>query len=131
MKHIGTIILFGALLQACGEHRKTEVTNKTIHKVHTETRTSAPVASAQNHVAVVPAKAPVRHQVLRHSQTKAHNHSAMKSDEVNTGRAAPLIQTKKKPLRAMTFNEAQFSDNSKTFPRSAEALKLEEAKYND
>ncbi len=112
MRHIAIIIFFGALLQGCGENRNKEVSTKSSHKVQTKTLSSAPMATPQ--------KAPVRKQAQ----------SGMINDKVTTGRAAPSIPAQKKALRAMTFNESQFSDDANDYPSTLEAKKLEKEKYN-
>ncbi len=120
MKHIVIIIFFGALIQGCGEHRSKVISHKTNHKVQTTTLSSAPMANAS-----------VRKQEHRNAKIRANGQSAMRNDSVTTGRAAPSIPANRKGLRAMTYNEAQYSDKKTTFPRTLEAQKLEKEKYNN
>lgn len=110
MRHFATFIIFGVLLQGCSENRNKAVSTRSNQKAQTESLTSAPKASA------VPAT--------------AKRQSAMRNDKVTTSRAAPSITAEKKPLRAMTFNEAQFSDDASDYPSTLEAKKLEKEKYN-
>lgn len=131
MKHIAFILIIGAVLQGCSENRNKAVSTKPNHKVETQTVTHAPIVSAQSNVAVVPAKTAAKKQIHRHTKSKLHTHTAVKNDKVSSGLAAPIVASQKKPLRAMTFNEAQFSDKESTFPRTQEALKLEKEKYKD
>lgn len=123
MKNIAIIITFGALLVGCSENRNKAVSAKPSHKAQTQTLTSSPIVSAKHSVAAVPARTHAKKQALRQA--------AVRNDKVSSGHAAPVVAVQKKPLRAMTFNEAQFSDKASTFPRTSEALKLEEEKYID
>ena len=108
MRHIAIIIIAGTLFQACSENHSKQVSNKII----------APTTTAQKNAAVVPANTTAKKQV------------ALKSDKVSSARAAPTIPAEKKALRAMTFNEAQFSDDASDYPSTPEAKKLEKEKYN-
>ncbi len=132
MKHIAVIFIIGAVLQGCSENRSKAVSTKPGHKVQTQAvAASAPAVSAQNSVAEVSAKTPARKQAHRQTKPILKRHSAIRNDKVTSGQAAPVVAVHKKPLHAMTFNEAQFSDKASTFPRTQEALKLEEEKYKE
>jgi hypothetical protein len=143
MKHIATILIFGALsLQGCGENPKQQVSTNNMYEVkevQTETSTSTPDNKSENSAAVVPATTPVRKQVRhnakprteRRAQPKVESRSAMVNDEVTSGRAAPVIQAQEEEVlfQDKTYNELQISDDANDYPLSPESIRLEMQTY--
>ncbi len=115
MRHIAITIIFGAALVGCSENRHKVADVKPDQKVSTQTlATTAPTA---------PVKTSARKPILRQTKPIVTTQAAIRNAKVTS------VPAQKKALRAMTFNESQFSDDASDYPSTLEAQKLEREKY--
>ncbi len=128
MRHIAITIIFGAALVGCSENRHQTVSAKPDHKVQTQKLAVPPTSPEHKTMSVATAKRTTDKQVLRQTKSSVNTQTSARNDKVSSGQAAPV---QKKALRAMTFNESQFSDDASDYPSTAEAQKLEREKYNN
>ncbi len=138
MRHFAITMIFGAfLLQGCDGNRGSQVKTTTqTASTTTEIENYQPQAEAQ---APAPAAAPIKEKSYRTSKAKAP--AAPTNDQVSTGQAAPVTQSRyndEPKFQAQevwpkdkdkTYNELQISDDVNDYPLTPQRYSIDHKNY--